>query len=67
MKKGHRRQLLKIKQVAWRPPCYLTFDIDALDAGFAPGTGTPVWGGLTSPPWRAINDAGLPASTLWGR
>ena len=24
------------------------FDIDALDPAFAPGTGTPVWGGLTS-------------------
>ena len=27
---------------------YLTFDIDGLDPAFAPGTGTPVWGGLTS-------------------
>lgn len=27
---------------------YLTFDIDALDPAFAPGTGTPVSGGLTS-------------------
>ncbi|MEM1431435.1 MAG: agmatinase [Pseudomonadota bacterium] len=32
-------------------PCYLTFDIDALDPAFAPGTGTPVWGGLAS--WQA--------------
>ncbi len=30
-------------------PTYLTFDIDAFDPAFAPGTGTPVWGGLTSP------------------
>ncbi len=29
-------------------PCYLTFDIDCLDPAFAPGTGTPVAGGLTS-------------------
>lgn len=29
-------------------PVYLTFDIDALDPAFAPGTGTPVWGGLTT-------------------
>ncbi len=29
-------------------PCYLTFDIDCLDPGFAPGTGTPVAGGLTT-------------------
>lgn len=29
-------------------PTYLTFDIDGLDPAFAPGTGTPVWGGLSS-------------------
>ena len=28
--------------------CYLTFDIDALDPAYAPGTGTPVAGGLSS-------------------
>ena len=27
---------------------YLTFDIDCLDPAFAPGTGTPVSGGLSS-------------------
>ena len=27
---------------------YLTFDVDAVDPAFAPGTGTPVPGGLTS-------------------
>ncbi len=29
-------------------PCYLSFDVDALDPAYAPGTGTPVIGGLTS-------------------
>jgi agmatinase len=29
-------------------PAYLTFDIDALDPAYAPGTGTPVVGGLTT-------------------
>lgn len=29
-------------------PTYLSFDIDALDPAYAPGTGTPVWGGLSS-------------------
>jgi agmatinase len=29
-------------------PAYLTFDIDALDPAFAPGTGTPVAGGLAT-------------------
>lgn len=32
-------------------PAYVTFDIDCLDPAFAPGTGTPVWGGLAS--WQA--------------
>ena len=29
-------------------PFYLSFDVDAVDPAFAPGTGTPVPGGLTS-------------------
>jgi len=29
-------------------PAYLTFDIDAIDPGHAPGTGTPVAGGLAT-------------------
>lgn len=29
-------------------PAYLTFDIDGLDPAFAPGTGTPVVGGLST-------------------
>jgi agmatinase len=29
-------------------PAYMTFDIDCLDPAFAPGTGTPVAGGLSS-------------------
>ena len=29
-------------------PVYVTFDIDCLDPAFAPGTGTPVCGGLTT-------------------
>ena len=33
---------------AGNPPLYLTFDIDALDPAYAPGTGTPEPGGLTS-------------------
>lgn len=29
-------------------PCYLTYDIDSVDPAFAPGTGTPQVGGLSS-------------------
>ncbi|MBE8168407.1 MAG: agmatinase [Shewanella sp.] len=38
----------QIKQRVGDLPVYLTFDIDCLDPAFAPGTGTPVCGGLTS-------------------
>lgn len=38
----------KIKGILGDNPVYLTFDIDCLDPAFAPGTGTPVWGGLSS-------------------
>ena len=31
-----------------RRKAYLSFDIDCLDPAFAPGTGTPVAGGLSS-------------------
>ena len=33
---------------AGHPPLYLSFDIDALDPAFAPGTGTPEPGGLST-------------------
>ncbi|MCW9042052.1 MAG: agmatinase [Pseudopelagicola sp.] len=38
----------KIKDILGNHATYVTFDIDALDPAFAPGTGTPVWGGLSS-------------------
>ena len=40
--------LQRIEQTVGAHPAYLTFDIDALDPAFAPGTGTPVAGGLNS-------------------
>ncbi|MCA0995575.1 agmatinase [Alloyangia pacifica] len=38
----------RAREIVRGHPVYLTFDIDALDPAFAPGTGTPVWGGLSS-------------------
>lgn len=43
--------IAQIREVLGSGPCYLSFDIDGLDPAFAPGTGTPVWGGLAS--WQA--------------
>lgn len=40
--------IAKIKAIVQDNPVYLTFDIDCLDPAFAPGTGTPVCGGLTT-------------------
>ena len=37
-----------IRQRVGDHPAYLTFDIDCLDPAFAPGTGTPVVGGLST-------------------
>jgi agmatinase len=37
-----------VRERAGTAPVYLSFDIDGLDPAFAPGTGTPVWGGLSS-------------------
>ena len=38
----------RVREIVGDTPVYLSFDIDALDPAAAPGTGTPVWGGLTS-------------------
>jgi len=37
----------KAREVVGDGPTYVTFDVDGLDPGFAPGTGTPEAGGLT--------------------
>ena len=41
----------RVREVVGPAPAYLSFDIDALDPAFAPGTGTPELGGLAS--WQA--------------
>ena len=38
----------RVREVLGTAPAYLSFDIDALDPAFAPGTGTPEMGGLAS-------------------
>jgi agmatinase len=41
----------RVREIVGDAPVYLSFDIDALDPAFAPGTGTPEIGGLAS--WQA--------------
>ena len=38
----------RVKEIVGDNKVYLTFDIDCLDPAFAPGTGTPVCGGLST-------------------
>ena len=46
--------IAKAREVAGDGPIYLSFDIDSLDPAFAPGTGTPEIGGLTTREAQAI-------------
>ena len=48
---GPARVAERVRAVIGGAAAYLTFDIDALDPAFAPGTGTPEVGGLAS--WQA--------------
>ena len=45
---GPKAALERIKKIVGKQPAYLTVDIDCLDPSAAPGTGTPVAGGLTT-------------------
>lgn len=54
-----------ISERAGAAPVYISFDVDGLDPAFAPGTGTPVSGGLAS--WQALElIRGLAALNLIG-
>jgi agmatinase len=45
---GTARTAAEVRRIVGERKAYLTFDIDCLDPSFAPGTGTPVPGGLSS-------------------
>lgn len=45
---GVQKVIVEARRVAGRGPTYVSFDIDGLDPVYAPGTGTPEIGGLTT-------------------
>ncbi len=45
---GIQRVIEEVRRIVADHPVYLTFDIDCLDPSYAPGTGTPVCGGLST-------------------
>lgn len=51
---GPAATVARILEIVGDRPAYLTFDIDCLDPACAPGTGTPVAGGLTTAQALAI-------------
>jgi guanidinopropionase len=45
---GEEKVIAEARRVVGQGPAYLSFDVDGLDPVFAPGTGTPEIGGLTT-------------------
>jgi len=53
-REGPERIARRITAIVGGRPAYLSFDVDGLDPAFAPGTGTPVAGGLTTDQARRL-------------
>ena len=51
---GLRAVIQEARRVVGQGPTYISFDVDGLDPSFAPGTGTPEIGGLTTIEGQAI-------------
>lgn len=51
-KNGIETAIDRTRKRAGNAPLYVSFDVDGMDPAFAPGTGTPVAGGLAS--WQAL-------------
>ncbi len=47
-KLGVEKVIAEVRRVVGEGPIYVSFDIDSIDPSFAPGTGTPEIGGLTT-------------------
>jgi guanidinopropionase len=45
---GIKNAIKEVKRVVGDGPTYISFDVDSLDPAFAPGTGTPEVGGMTT-------------------
>jgi len=51
---GLKKVISKAREVVGDGPTYISFDVDGLDPTFAPGTGTPEVGGLTTREAQAL-------------
>ncbi len=57
--------IAEARRVVGDGPTYISFDVDGLDPVYAPGTGTPEVGGLTTIEAQALL-RGLQGLDLWG-
>ena len=48
VRRGPDDVMAEAREIIGTRPCYVTFDVDAIDPSMAPGTGTPEIGGLTT-------------------
>lgn len=48
LRMGIERTVVRIREIVGDGPIYISFDVDSLDPAFAPGTGTPEAGGLST-------------------
>jgi guanidinopropionase len=51
---GLKEVIRKAREVVGDGPTYISFDVDGLDPTYAPGTGTPETGGLTTREAQAL-------------
>jgi arginase family enzyme len=51
---GVDKVIQKAREVVGDGPTYISFDVDGLDPAYAPGTGTPEVGGLTTREVQAL-------------
>lgn len=54
---GSKAIIEKVRKIVGERKCYISLDVDGMDPAYAPGTGTPVPGGITSAMQREL---------LWG-
>ena len=57
--------IAEARRVVGDQPCYISFDVDGLDPVYAPGTGTPEVGGITTLEAQKLL-RGLRGLDLWG-
>ena len=62
---GVKGVLSEVRRIVGEQPAYVSFDIDSMDPAFAPGTGTPEVGGLSTREAQALLRGLASLNTRW--